>query len=343
MILNLLWGLVVFFSSNAFAQPLDSFKDFIEIENGRSLYVEYTAPAEGMPTLILLNGLTYSTRNNHRYVAALKKQGIGVLSYDPMGMGKTLLRYAPVREIIPLESQVKDLALLLDKLNFQDSLNLAGLSYGGGLALAFAATYPERVKNIIAMAPYTEALEGQDLLVRSQINMSKWIWPFSQMSYEQLYFYFFKQLVYTTYPFIEPTILGNPYRLDAVLYMALGIKDFKALDIIDSIPDGSLHLVVARQDQYIPTRDLNEFWDAVPDSKKASRMYLNGSEHKIIEFVPNFAAKWTYHILMNESEVKSGQDFEGYPFLGGTILPNNTFSTVPPSPSENHCSTYLEP
>lgn len=323
--LRFVLSLILLWSSQAFAQPKHSFKDFIEIEQGRSLYVEYTAPAKGMPTLIVLNGLTYSARNNHRYVEPLIEQGVGILLYDPMGMGKTLLRYAPVTENIPFENQVYDLALLLDTLGFKGRQNFAGLSYGGGLAIAYAAAYPERVEKVIAMAPFTESLEGQNSIIEAQIAASRWFWPFNQMSDEELYEYFFRQLVYTTYPISEPSVLENPYKLDAVMRMALGARPFKASEVAHLIPDGSLHLVVARQDQYIPTIVLDEFWDAIPESKKASRLYLTGTEHKIVEFVANFSAAWTFKILMGEEILFQNRDFEGFPFLRRVLLDGTTY------------------
>lgn len=315
-IIRIVLGFCFFWTSLSWAQVDHSFKDFVEIEQGRSLYVEYTAPAEGMPTLVVLNGLTYSAKNNHRYIKPLINAGVGILSFDPIGMGKTLLRYAPITENIPFDNQVRDLGLLLDVLGMQGPQHIAGLSYGGGLAIAFAAQYPERVKNIIAMAPFTQPLEAQDAIIRAQIYTAKWVWPFNQMSEDELYEHFFRQLVYTTYPFSEPIVLENPYKLDAVMRMALGARHFNASEVAHLVPDNSLHLIIARQDQYIPTRVLEDFWNAVPERVKASRLHLTGSEHKIVEFVPDFAAAWTFKILMGEEVLFQKRDFEGFPFFG---------------------------
>lgn len=320
-----LLGFAFLWNVEATAQPKASFKGFVEIETGRSLFVDYTAPRDDQPTLIVLNGLTYSTWNNESFVRPLKQQGVGILLFDPMGMGQTLLRYAPIQAVIPFMDQVRDLKLLLDKLEFKGPQNFAGLSYGGGLGIAFAAQYPEMVKNVVMMAPFTKPLEGQDQMVKNAIAVSRFMWPFNQMSEEELYAYFFRNVVYSTYPVTEPIVLENPFKLNAVMYMALGARYFDAKSIAHLVPNKSLHLVVARQDQYIPVQVLDGFWEAVPEAAKASRLYITGSEHKVVEAIPRFMASWVYKVLKGEENLSKNFDFEGYPFLNKIIYDGNSF------------------
>lgn len=318
-----LLSFVFLWNADAVAQPKSSFKGFIEIENGRSLYVDYTAPKNGQPTVIVLNGLTYSTWNNEAFVRPLKHQGVGVLLFDPMGMGRTLLRYAPIQAVIPFMDQVRDIKLLLEALDFKGPQNFAGLSYGGGLGIAFASQYPEMVKNVVMMAPFTQPLEGQDKMVKDSIAASRSFWPFNQMSEDELYTYFFRNVVYSTYPLSEPIVLENPFKLEAVMNMALGGRYFNAKSIAHLVPRKSLHLVVARQDQYIPVEILDGFWDAVPEAAKASRLYVTGSEHKVVEAIPRFMASWVYKVLKGDENLYKNLDFEGYPFLNKIIHNGN--------------------
>lgn len=318
-----LLSLVFLWNADAVAQPKSSFKGFIEIENGRSLYVDYTAPKNGQPTVIVLNGLTYSTWNNEAFVRPLKQQGVGVLLFDPMGMGRTLLRYAPIQAVIPFMDQVRDIKLLLEALDFKGPQNFAGLSYGGGLGIAFASQYPEMVKNVVMMAPFTQPLEGQDKMVKDSIAASRSFWPFNQMSEDELYTYFFRNVVYSTYPLSEPIVLENPFKLEAVMNMALGGRYFNAKSIAHLVPRKSLHLVVARQDQYIPVEILDGFWGAVPEAAKASRLYVTGSEHKVVEAIPRFMASWVYKVLKGDENLYKNLDFEGYPFLNKIIHNGN--------------------
>ncbi len=65
--------------------------------------------------------------------------------------------------------------------------------------------------------------------------------------------------------------------------------------------------MIARQDQYIETSVLDEYWDAVPLEARASRLYINGSEHKMVEAVPNFTASWVYEIITGNPKTLSRQ------------------------------------
>ncbi|MEN0058965.1 MAG: alpha/beta fold hydrolase, partial [Bdellovibrio sp.] len=163
----------LFVTLEAFAAA-EAVRGFVTIHRGRDagtrdLYVDYVPPKDSQPTVILLNGLTYSTRQWDNFVTSLVEQGVGVLRYDFYGQGQTLLRYAPILGSISYEEQIDDLKSLLDTLDIKGPYNIAGLSYGGGIAAGFAVAYPSLVKNLILMAPFTRPLEGQDVWIRAQI------------------------------------------------------------------------------------------------------------------------------------------------------------------------------
>ncbi|HWU42180.1 MAG TPA: alpha/beta hydrolase [Bdellovibrio sp.] len=306
--------LLVSFLSTPFMAKAAPTKGFVAISQQRSLYVDYVAPKEGMPTVILLNGLTYSTEQWDDFAQVLIDRGVGVLRYDPFGMGQTLLRYAPIVSAIPIEDQIRDLESLLQVMNIKAPYNLAGLSYGGGLAAGFAAVYPEQVNKLIMMSPFTRPLDGQDSWIKAQIWATRQVNPYNQYSDDDLYDYFLHQIVYATYPAAEPIVLENPYKLEGVFHLVQGVRHFIAENMTDKIPAGTLHLMVARQDQYIPQNVLEDYWNKVPESARASRLFVNGSEHKMVEAVPVFTASWVYEILMNNPNISGGRTFEGYPF-----------------------------
>lgn len=304
--------LAMLVSFSAFA-AVDSVKGFVAISPQRSLYVDYVQPKAGMPTVVLLNGLTYTTTQWDRFVEPLVKKGVGVLRYDPYGMGQTLLKYAPVVAIIPIEDQIKDLESLLQTMNIKAPYNLAGLSYGGGLAAGFVAAYPEQVNKLIMMAPFTRPLDGQDNWIKAQIWVTRQMYPYNKYSDEDLYDYFLHQIVYATYPTAEPIVLENPFKLEAVFRMAQGIRHFNTEVVTDKIPAGSLHLMVSTKDQYIPAAVLEDYWSKVPQASRASRLFVNGSEHKMVEAVPEFTSAWVYEILMGNPQISGGRTFQGYP------------------------------
>ncbi len=291
-------------------------KGFVEIRKDRELYVEYSPPKEGMPTVVLINGLTYTLRQWDSFASPLVAKGVGVLRYDPYGMGQTLLKYAPIVSVILYQEQVMDLKILLQKLEIPAPYNFAGLSYGGGLAAAYTASYPDDIENLILMAPFTRPLEDTDKWIQSQIWATRKMFPMNPYSDDDLYDYFLRQIVYSTYPQAEPIVLENPFKLEAVYRLVQGIRKARPLDLTEKIPTRALHLMIARQDQYIKPAVLDEYWDAVPLRARASRLYINDSEHKMVEDVPNFTASWVYEILTGNPTLFRGLDFEGYPYEG---------------------------
>lgn len=291
-----------------------SFEGFVTIEDERELYVRYIKPHEGRPLVVLLNGLTYSTRQWDLLINELETRGLGVLAYDMAGQGRTLLRYAPVVQPIDYRNQVQDLKSLFRALKVQVPVHLVGLSYGGGIALAYTEAFPKDVENTILLAPYTEPLESQDAWIKSQIWATRTIFPYNRYTDDELYDYFLQQIVYATYPQLEPIVLENPFKLEATFRLVQGIRKYSPVESVSSMKKGKLHLVVALQDQYIQQNVMERFWSQVPNSIKASRIFFHNSEHKIPEVVPMFTAKWIDLITSGDSEFSKGTDFEGFPF-----------------------------
>jgi pimeloyl-ACP methyl ester carboxylesterase len=291
-------------------------KGFVAISAERELFVDYVPAKRDQPTLVLINGLTYSTRQWDSFVEPLLAKGIGILRYDPVGQGQTLLKYAPVTTVIPVKDQVADLNALLRVMNIAAPYNFAGLSYGGGIAAEFAVAYPDAVKTLILMAPFTQPLDNTDKWIKSQIWATRNIFPFNKYSDDDLYDYFLHQIVYATYPQAEPIVLENPFKLEATFRLVQGIRKARPIDNTEFLPNKSVHLMIARQDQYIDTQVLDNYWNAIPGRARASRLYVNNSEHKMVEAVPNFTAAWVYEILKGNPDLYVGSDFEGYPFEG---------------------------
>lgn len=291
--------LVLMISGFAFAGESfkrDNFKGFIKIREGRELFVNYVKPQAGQPTLIILNGLTYNTTQWDRFAAELEKHGAGLLRFDMYGMGQTLLKYAPATEMISYQDQAEDVKKLLTVMQLKGPYNFVGLSYGGGIGLAYSFVYPHDIKNLILMAPYTEPLEGQYKWIMSQIWATRQVFPMNPASDDELYDYYLHQIVYATYPQAEPVVLQNPFILEGVYRMVQGIRKFRPVDLTNQIP-ATTHLMIAEYDQYIPRSVLNNFWDKVPAAVKGTCVIVKNSEHKIPEAVPAFAAKWVYDIL----------------------------------------------
>jgi pimeloyl-ACP methyl ester carboxylesterase len=294
------------------------FEGWVELRPQHSVFVDYLRPARGQQVAILLNGLTYRTGVWQSYVDELKGQGLGILRYDPKGHGKTMVRDGYPTAAIDYVEQVRDLKLLMDHLGIR-SAHLVTLSYGSAFGAAFATQYPRRVSSLILMAPYIAPLEDQDMMIKAQIAQTRLAFPLNPASDDELYDFFLRQTVYSTYPMAEPIVLEHPFKLESTFRLVQGVRRLKVLDIASRLPDGKAHLVLARQDQYVQNHVHDNFWAKVPKSKRASRLYIQGSEHKVPEAVPRFAAWWTRLIIEGDARLSGDRTFEGGPWMGGAL------------------------
>lgn len=302
------------------------FKGFVKIGPDRELYVDYLKGKPNAPTVVLLNGLTYGTKEWDKFTDELSKYGVGILRFDPMAMGQTLLKYAPITAAVQIEDQARDLHSLVQALKIESKLNLAGLSYGGGLAMVYCQLFPENVNKLILMAPFTQPVEEQDKWIRSQIWYIRIMQPWNSATDDELYDYFLKTLVYTSYPIAEPIALENPFKLEGIFRLVQGIRKWNAGLSLSSFPEKSVNLIIAENDQYVKRPVLDAFWKSVPISARASYMVIRNSEHKIPEAVPRFAAAWIQEILNDNRTILEKQSFEGDPQRGIVHFKGGSFN-----------------
>ena len=297
-------------------QPGVRYTGFVQIAQDRALYVDYLAAQPGKQTAVLVNGLTYGTDEWDSFVGSFSRDGLGILRFDFVGQGETLYKFGPIYGVIDVRDQVRDMANLLNALGLTRPVHLVGLSYGGAVAMIFSTVYPNRVASVVSMAPYVAPLTTQDDWIKLQIRQTRILYPFNPATDDELYDFFLRMIVYSTYPSVEPVILRHPYRLEAAYRLAQGIRKFYAKDIVRQLPPGKLHLVIAEKDQYVARVDHDTFWEQVPASARASRLIIKDSEHKIPEAVPAFSADWVRLIMDGNPEIRGGRDFIGDPNTG---------------------------
>lgn len=129
---------------------VDADSKFIELNNIQIHYKEF---GSGEKTYILLHpfgGSTYSWREVIDDFAEMGK----VIAYDRPAFGITE-RPMPenwVENPYGMKANIELLKSLLDEFNIEKAI-LVGNSAGGGVAVAFALEYPERVEKLILVAP----------------------------------------------------------------------------------------------------------------------------------------------------------------------------------------------
>lgn len=286
---------------------------FVEVGRAEPLYVDYYQVDNASTTVVILNGLTYSTENWDQMMPYLVGRGYSIVRYDMRGQGKTIAHHGPELSIISYEDQVQDLQALLNHFGLQ-SVDLLALSYGGGIGLAFAAQYPERVKTLTTMSPFV----GPDTTslvfigIQNEVAAAKLANPFLSLAYtdEQLFQYYFGLFYYSTAGVTEPELLTTPFILQSTLMMTDGLWT-NAKAVAEALPSGKLNYVIGDQDIVQSRSHYDSFWNMLPASAKASRININGALHKIPESVPAYAAAWFNLILNHDPRISGGVVFEG--------------------------------
>jgi len=110
--------------------------------NGTTLYYEWHGPDDG-PVLVLNNGILMNAAGSWLPQRAALAARCRLLVYDCRGQGLSAHPDAPYAMV----QHADDLAALFDALAIE-AAHVAGISYGGEVAQAFALAHPARVRSL---------------------------------------------------------------------------------------------------------------------------------------------------------------------------------------------------
>lgn len=130
---------------NDFYPPLEPFHtDFIKVSAIHTLYIEQCGNPQGQPILFLHGGPGGGINSDHRRF--FDPQHYHIILFDQRGSGRS----TPAAELT--ENTTWDLVEDIEKIRTNlkiDKWIVFGGSWGSTLALAYAETYPEKVKALI--------------------------------------------------------------------------------------------------------------------------------------------------------------------------------------------------
>ncbi|MGE0764009.1 MAG: alpha/beta fold hydrolase [Bdellovibrionales bacterium] len=320
-------------------------EDIYEVSPGREIFARVYRGNKNLPAVVLLNGLTQDTEHWNKALPELLKSGATVILYDMFHQGRTLGHFLESRNILSkigtrpilppllaekngvghlepllpaatIEQQAADLKSLVRRLEL-NKVMVVGLSYGGALALQYAVLDPDRVFKVVAMAPYVEPLAEQDQLIKGMVRTYKQTFPFARHNDVDLYDFFLRGLILSTYHLSEPTILKwglmQPY---ANSELARGIRHMPSLELAEQLRPSVLHLGIAGADGYIPRSTLFGFWQKVPREVRASLTVFEGVEHKINESVGPFMGAWLATLVQGRGGFSEGRQWQAFPGKG---------------------------
>lgn len=135
--------------------------------NQIELYYELHGP-EDAPVLVLNNGILMNAAASWALQTPALARHYRVLQYDCRGQGQS---DHPDGDY-SMEQHAGDLAGLLDALGIQNA-HIAGISYGGEVAQAFAIAYPARVRSLILADTVSEIGLELRIAVQSWLDAAK--------------------------------------------------------------------------------------------------------------------------------------------------------------------------
>ena len=127
---------------------------YIKLPEGVTHY-ELSGPEDGQ-VVVLIHGATIPMYLWDAQVDALSKAGYRVLRYDMYGRGYSDRPDGDYSQAF-FRKQLLD---LLDALKIRQPVDLMGVSMGGAMAVDFTASYPDRVKDLVLIAPMINSLKN---------------------------------------------------------------------------------------------------------------------------------------------------------------------------------------
>ena len=132
--------------------------------NGVDLYYEWHGPGRA-PVLVLNNGVIMNAASSWAFQTKALSESYRLLQYDCRGQGQSQHPPGPYT----MAMHAADLNALLEAEGVEQA-HIAGISYGGEVAQAFALAYPDRLLSLILIDTVSEVGPELELTVLSWID-----------------------------------------------------------------------------------------------------------------------------------------------------------------------------
>lgn len=236
---------------------------------GHQVYYELAGPT-GAPTIVFVNGLTQATRHWAGYRDYFSGRGYRVLTYDLLGQGESS---KPVLHL-DFDDNTEMLAALLEALGI-DKAFVAGISFGGIIALKFGVRHGERLHGLIPMSTFSE-MDAQLKKIGENLYLAM-----SRVGFEFLVDWF------TVYNFSPRWIAANADAIPGLKRASSGINDLYA---IQNLMESLMHFQGFTPELEripCPTLILNGEFDALTprSAHEILRQHIPGSRLVLMQHV----------------------------------------------------------
>ncbi|MCA8927158.1 MAG: alpha/beta fold hydrolase [Alphaproteobacteria bacterium] len=136
--------------------------------NGVTLHYSLDGPETGRP-LVLVHELGGTSHSWQPLIPRVTAAGHKVLRWDWRGSGLS----EKIRGDFSIDDMCADLAALMEAVGFGQPADMVGTALGGGVAIAFAARYPARVRKLVVSSPATGSPGGNERIMTRAAGVKK--------------------------------------------------------------------------------------------------------------------------------------------------------------------------
>jgi 3-oxoadipate enol-lactonase len=122
--------------------------------NFQRFIIPYRVYGAGKTSLVFINGVQQSMAMWHSFVVRFS-QRYRIVLYDSPNQGAGRVVAGPAN--LSLDEQVDILNAVIDATSFEEPVTVCSASWGGVVALAYAAAYPRRLRSLILASVATKA------------------------------------------------------------------------------------------------------------------------------------------------------------------------------------------
>jgi len=225
--------------------------------------IYYEVEGEGEKTVVLLNGITMNTVGWRLQAEYLRNLGYKVVLHDMRGQGQS----DKPRTGYSIDRHVSDLKELLDYLGI-NTFTLAGISYGGKVALATALAFSEQVEKLVILnSSHTVdkalRLRVDRWILAARLKSGRFLW---QVMIPDI---FSDEFINNSFSFIS-SLAPNFELVDMVAFEEM-IKAFLRLDLRGKLSKLTMPtlVVASTHDRFFPPRYSKLIVEELPNGKYA--------------------------------------------------------------------------
>jgi len=269
--------------------------------NEYQIYYRFINNQTDEPVIVFLNGLTDSLDAWNEIIQNLPMQN-SYLCIDLLGQGYTLdhqLKNEIKHYNFTVEQQCQVLSDTLTKLNITKPIILTGFSYGGGIAIKWAAENPHMIAKLILLLPYIIRLDRAFPAARfwwNQLENLKQSTGFlgrqAQM-FDRVYDNFIHHYMHYRYSNHVP----EEHLRTAAIELSNEIMKLNVFDYLHLLPSKVTYLITSSRDTLVPNTLYRELWDKLPATTKQAWVQVSNGEHLILQQAPLLVARWLQKII----------------------------------------------